>query len=302
LNSIAKKVKDAGENPFVFSRLTLEVLKQKYDVATKEIQDKKGALVQERKKQEAHEKLVKEFDDACGKYITSCKDSLTKLSAEVKGTLEEQLSALTKIGGGATSTSANLLGKLLTSANHLEEADIMENSEHTVQELQSFDEGVKTTFSKRTKGIEEAIIASKATNISEEQLNELHQAFKHFDKQNQHKLAKNEFKAACAAVGEDIMDSELDAVFKKYDHDKDGFISFEEYIEFMSSVVKEGSGYEDILASFADLAGGNKIITEQQLRSNIENAEEVEFLLKAMPKVDGGYDYVAYTQKTFGKK
>ena len=148
---------------------------------------------------------------------------------------------------------------------------------------------------------EEAIIASKSTNISEEQLNELHQSFKHFDKANQNKLAKNEFKAACASVGEDILDSELDAVFKKYDKDKDGFVSFEEYIEFMSSVVKEGSGYEDVVASFQELAGGAKFITETQLRSNIENPEEVAFLLKTMPQVDGGYDYEAYAKKTFGK-
>jgi Ca2+-binding EF-hand superfamily protein len=302
LNAISKKVKDAGENPNVFSRLTLDVLKQKYDLAIKEISDKKVALVSERKKQEANEKLVKEFDDSCDKYIKACQDSLSKLQAEVKGTLEEQLAAITKVGAAATTASTNAIEKLLKSANTLEEADIMENSEHTVQELQGFDENVKTTFSKRSKAIEEAIIASKSTNISEEQLNELHQSFKHFDKGNQNKLAKNEFKAACASVGEDILDSELDAVFKKYDHDKDGFISFEEYIEYMSSVVKEGSGYDDIVASFAELAGGAKFITEAQLRSSIENAEEVEFLLKAMPKVTGGFDYVAYADKTFGKK
>ena len=138
----------------------------------------------------------------------------------------------------------------------------MEQTEQTVQELQGYDEQIKSTFSKRARGIEEAIFATKMSSVSKEQLNEFHETFKHFDKNNNNKLSKNEFKAACASVGEDIPDKELDNVFQKFDKDRDGFVSFEEYIDFMSSIAKEGTGYDDVIASFQELAGGNKYISE----------------------------------------
>jgi len=114
------------------------------------------------------------------------------------------------------------------------------------------------------------------------------------------KLDKNSFKAACAAAGEDIPDKDLDSTFKNYDQDGDGFIQFEEFIQFMSSVVKEGTGYEDIVESFSEIAGGKDFITEAQLKSNLE-ADEAEFLIQNMPKVSGGFDYKAYAKKTYGK-
>lgn len=302
LNSISKKVTDYGEDPHVYSRLNLKTLSEKAAQATKELNEKKASLVNERKKQEHNEKLVSQFDEACKKYIEWSTETLKKLQQDTNGTLDEKLAALQKAGQTAIQSSGASLQKLVQSSNTLEEADISEQSDHTVQELQSYDEQIKTTFSKRTSALEEEIFSTKMSSVKKEQLQEFHETFKFFDKGNENKLGKNEFKAACAAVGEDIVDQELDKVFKKYDKDNDGFINFEEFIDFMSTISKEGTGYEDIIASFQELAGGNKFITEQQIRTNIDNAEEVEFLLKNMPKTDQGYDYVAYCNKTFGKK
>jgi len=302
LTNISKKVTEYGENPYVFSRLSLETLKQKSTKANQELNEKKSSLVQERKKQEHNEKLVSQFDEACKKYIEWGSETLKKLQGDTQGTLEEKLAALQKAGQTAIQSSQTSLSKLVQSANALEEADISEQSDHTVQELQSYDEQIKTTYSKRTSGMEEEIYSTKMGSVKKEQLQEFHETFRFFDRGNQNKLGKNEFKAACASIGEDIMDSELDNVFKKYDKDKDNAINFEEFIDFMSTISREGTGYEDVLASFSELAGGNKFITEQQIKQNIDSAEEVEHLLKNMPQVDGGYDYVAYCNKTFGKK
>jgi len=138
-------------------------------------------------------------------------------------------------------------------------------------------------------------------SVSKEQLQEFHDTFKHFDKQNRNKLNKLEFKAACASVGEDIPDHVLETTFKAYDKDEDGFIDFSEFIEFMSSVVKEGTGFDDVVESFRAITGGKDFITANQLTGNLEKAE-AEYLMKVMPSVNGGYDFVAYAKKTFGKE
>jgi len=138
-------------------------------------------------------------------------------------------------------------------------------------------------------------------SVSKEQLQEFHDTFKHFDKQNRNKLNKLEFKAACASVGEDIPDNVLESTFKSYDKDGDGFINFEEFIEFMSSVVKEGTGYDDVVESFRAITGGKDVISATQLTSNLEK-DEAEYLMKKMPQVNGGYDFVTYAKNTYGKE
>jgi len=113
-------------------------------------------------------------------------------------------------------------------------------------------------------------------------------------------LNKIQFKAACASLGEDIPDEKLESTFTSYDVDKDGKISFDEFIAFISSVAKEGAGKDDLLGAFRDLTKGEKYITESAIRSNFDK-EQAEYFLKVLPKVDQGYDYEAYIESAYAK-
>jgi actinin alpha len=301
IQDIHKKVTEAGEDPQIYSAITLEDITKKYNEINKDLNEKKGHLSNEKTKQESNHKLISEYNAACVKYVGWATKTLKEIQEETKGSLEEQLAVLQKLGEKSVKESHDTLSKLVKEANHLEELDIAELVDHTVQEMQATDEQIKSAFSKRSKAIEGQIISKKMGSVTKEQLDEFHETFKHFDKAGKNHLGKNDFKAACAAVGEDIPDSELDAVFRKYDKDNDGLISFEEFTEYMSGLVKEGTGYEDVIASFKELAGGADVISQQQLLSNMEK-EEAEYLIQTMPKKGDGYDYVAYANETFGKK
>jgi len=220
--------------------------------------------------------------------------------SERSGSLEEQLSYLKKIGEESVKKSGDTISKIEKIFVLIEQADISERTEKTFGDLQNIHEIIGDSFQKRSSNIEEAILAEKMSSVSKEQLQDFLDTFKHFDKSKMGKLDKNSFKAACAAAGEDIPDKDLDSTFHKFDEDGDGFIKFEEFITFMSSVVKEGTGYEDIIESFSEIAGGKDFITESQLRSNLE-ADEAEFLIKNMPKVSGGFDYKQIAKKKNGK-
>jgi len=146
---LKKKVKSEGENPLQFSRFTLPGITEKYNQVKKDMVDKKNALAQERKRQETNENLVKEFNNKCKEYLTWGNDAIKALQKETDGSLEDQLSVLQKEGPKYVNQSNTLLGKLVQSAGALEEADIIEMSEHTVQELQALDDQIKTIFSKK---------------------------------------------------------------------------------------------------------------------------------------------------------
>jgi len=182
----------------------------------------------------------------------------------------------------------------------LEQAEVLEQSDVTQQEIGLLHDNLARTISKNIENLEQAILAQKSSNLSAEQIKDFQETFKYFDKDKDGKLGKLDFKSTCNALGEDIPEQELDRVFSNYDQDRDGLISFEEFLDCMSKFAKEGSGYEDVLEAFQQIANGNPIITEQELRSTVEK-QEAEYLLTKMPKVDNGYDYVAYLKGVYNK-
>jgi len=300
ITNLEKNIKDNGGDPSQYSSISAGGLKKKFDDIDNKIKQKEEALKKEHDKQSKNEKLLEEYNKIANDYVQWSDGVLKSLTQEGTGSLEEQLKKLKSEGEVAIKKSSDTISKIEKLSVQIDEANVSERTDKTFNDLQNIHEIIGDSFQKRTANIEEAILSEKLSSVSKEQLQEFLDTFKHFDKSKIGRLDKNSFKAACAAAGEDIPDKDLDQTFKKYDKDNDGFIQFEEFIDFMSSVVKEGTCYEDILESFAEIAGGKDFITESQLKSNLE-AEEAEFLIANMPKVSGGFDYKAYAKKTYGK-
>jgi len=300
LNELSKKILDAGGNPKVYSRHDIDSLTKKFNSIGEKLASKLNELSVEKNKQEEHARLLDEYTKAVDEYKKFAEEQFKLIAHIYEGEPEDQLKQVEEVGKTAVSKSAESIKELQALYQKLEENDIAEKASTAFQELDLLDQQIKNTLSKRLKAIEQDIYAKKMQNVSEEQLKEFHETFRYFDKGKNGKLNKHEFKAACASVGEDIPDNELDKVFKTYDRDEDGFISFEEFVHFMSSIVKEGTSYEDVIQSFKELAGGNDFITENQLRAALDN-EEADYLIASMPRTpDGNLDYIAYAKKTYG--
>jgi len=247
--------------------------------------------------QQEHENLVKNYSTKFTDYVKFVDDSSNAIQKDLKGELEPQLKQVREMGTSFSGDSKKKLKELSELFNKIEAADISERVT-AIQEANLNDSKLQKTISKRIETLESSILSQKQSNISEEQLKEFRDTFRHFDRDKSGNLNKLQFKSACAAVGEDIPDSKLEETFNNYDKDKDGKISFDEFIAFISNVAKAGMGKNDILGAFRDLTAGADFITEQQIRSNFDK-EQAERLLKSMKKVDQGYDYQDYCNKVF---
>jgi len=276
-------------------------MKKKFSDVSNDLSKRMDDLKQELSKQKEHEKYLSSLLSSCKDFISHVENSLKSIAQDADGTEEEKLEKVEKTGQESIQKSTNLLKHIKEWSDKIDEAEISEQAEYSFQEMESLGDQIKNAVNKRIQALQEQIFQKKMGSVSKEQLQEFHDTFKHFDKQNRNKLNKLEFKAACASVGEDIPDQVLETTFKAYDKDEDGFINFEEFIEFMSSVVKEGTGYDDVVESFKAITGGKDFITANQLTGNLEKSE-AEYLMKVMPQTSGGYDFVAYAKKTFGKE
>jgi len=295
-----KEVSDDGEKPEMYSSVTLSQVQNKFQSIKTPLNDKLQLLDVEKKKQQELEDLVSNYISKFSEYSKFIDTSTSDIEKEQQGELEDQLKTVKDVGVTLSKKSKDQLKQLTDLFGKIEAADITEQVV-SIQEASQLDSKLQKTIAKRMEALESSILSKKQSNISEAQLKDFHDTFRHFDRDKSGYLTKLPFKACCAAVGEDIPDNKLEETFNGYDTDHDGKISFDEFLTFISSVAKAGSGKEDILQAFRDLSGGNKYISEQQIRGNFDK-EQAEQFLSQMPKTDEGYDYEAYCNNTFASQ
>jgi len=298
--SLHKQVSDAHENPEVYSSISLSNITHKFNALKDGFSTKKAQLAKEKQTQETTEKLLAGFSAAFHDYTKFVAAQTEAIEKELPGELEEQKKVVNQVGQKVTLESKSQIKKLNELFAQIEHADIAEQAPVTLQEIAVLDAQLQKVVTGRIETIDANILSKKQSNISESQLKDFRDTFKFFDKEKSGSLGKLQFKAACASVGEDIPDDKLEQVFIGYDVDKDGKISFDEFLAFISSVAKEGSGKEDLLNAFKDLTKGEAFITESVIRSNFDK-EQAEYFIKVMPKTDKGYDYEAYLNSAYAK-
>ncbi|KAK8367527.1 hypothetical protein V6Z11_A02G187000 [Gossypium hirsutum] len=103
-------------------------------------------------------------------------------------------------------------------------------------------------------------------NMSSYQPNmeEMKWVFNKFDTNKDGKISKQEYKSAMKIMGKGITDTEMVKAFTTVDTDGDGFIDYKEFIHMMHNM-EEGFNNNDIKTSFRvyDLNGDGKISAEE---------------------------------------
>lgn len=283
-----------------FSKCPLEETVGNFEQVKGLIGGKKKELENELVVQKEREMVLGHFAQLIKQYNEFIEAEKHKINAHVDGTLEHQREVISKNGSASIEGSKKHHHECAEAYKKLEEMDIAEQSPVSLQALTVLSEQVPAVVRARLELIDQQLVAQKATGLTPEQVKEIKDTFDHFDKDRDGQLTKLDFKACCAAIGEDIPDEELNHVFSGYDKNGDGKISFDEFVEFMVKLNKQSTGYEEVLASFSQIAGGAEFITEAQLRGALEKTD-ADDLVSKMPKVGAGYDYKAYLAQAYGK-
>lgn len=301
LADLTQKIQDAGYSAQIYTDNTYENIAERFNNSATEIDKRKQDLATERERQQGNAVLLSDFAKNAAEYKKWTAEKQKQFNEVGTGSPEEQLKNFRDASESVVTDNDSKHADLDKQIGGLEAAEVLEQSDVTQQELGLLHANLQRTITKNIENMEQAILAQKSSNLSAEQIKDFQEAFKYFDKDKDGKLNKLDFKATCNSLGEDIPEQELDRVFANYDTDKDGSIEFEEFLDYMSKIAKEGGGYEDVLEAFKQLANGNQYITEAQLRQSVEK-QEVDYLLTKMPKVGEEYDYEAYLKNVYSKE
>eukprot|EP01120_Amphizonella_sp_Union-15-10_P001179 TRINITY_DN1122_c0_g1_i8.p1 TRINITY_DN1122_c0_g1~~TRINITY_DN1122_c0_g1_i8.p1 ORF type:complete len:875 (-),score=266.28 TRINITY_DN1122_c0_g1_i8:53-2542(-) len=303
---LAGEIKQSGRSEKEYSEFSIDDITSKWNNTQKLSDKRKQNLTKETSTQEHNENLRVQFAQK-GKSVHDFFTAKHKELSSLSGDLDKQLNtvkhAQTEILGHQSSVE-----ELEDLNRQLEAAEVTDNphTELTIETIKMDFEGLTQFTAKEIKVLESELIAKKHGGVSSEELNEFKECFDHFDKNKVGKLDRLELNSCLKSLGQDATEADIETLLRDYGIEEgtyeDGtpkrLLSFESFVTYMKNKHSQSDSPHRIKDAFKIMAGEKDFITEAELRSLLP-ADKVEYLIKRMPKVSGGYDYNAFTESMF---
>jgi len=140
--------------------------------------------------------------------------------------------------------------------------------------------------------------------VTPEQLKEIEDNFKHFDKDSSGVLDKREFRACLQSLGQDSGPADVKAALAIYDKDANGKISRDEFVDFMIKRLGDTDSKDEILDAFTII--NQKEYAVPELLSAVVNEttfkdEYVDYLKKEMAPQEDGLNFKKWVDEVFAR-
>ncbi|XP_071781268.2 alpha-actinin-4 [Centroberyx gerrardi] len=306
-------IKLSGTNPY--TAITPESIDSKWDQAQQLVPQRDQALQEELSKQQSNDHLRRKFAtqaNIIGPWIQTKMEEIGRISIEMNGTLEDQLTNLREYEQSIIDYKPNI-DQLEGDHQLIQEALIFDNkyTAYTMEHLRVGWEQLLTTIARTINEIENQILTRDAKGISQEQLHEYRASFNHFDKDHSGALMAEEFKACLISLGYDVEnDKQGDAEFARImgivDPNNSGAVTFQAFIDFMSRETTDTDTADQVIASFKILAGDKNFITAEELRRELP-PDQAEYCIARMAPyagpdaAPGALDYMSFSTALYGE-
>lgn len=287
-----------------YTALTKDALHAAVARLTEALGARKAAYAAELARQQANDALCQDFAakaKAFSEWLSGAKASASDKSKE----LEAQLSTVTGLIAARAEAEAKLAELDATDAKILA-AEIISNkyTNITSNDAKTSYEQFFTSLGKRKDLLETEIANKQQKGVSGEQLKEIEDNFRHFDKDSSGFLEKREFRACLQSLGQDASPADVKAALAQYDKDLNGKISFSEFIDFMIKRLGDTDSKEEILDAFNVI--NQKEYAVPELLSAVVNEttfkdEYVDYLKKEMSPQEDGLNFKKWTEEVFAR-
>ncbi|XP_073656426.1 alpha-actinin-1 isoform X4 [Tursiops truncatus] len=325
----------AGTNPY--TTITPQEINGKWDHVRQLVPRRDQALMEEHARQQHNERLRKQFAaqaNVIGPWIQTKMEEIGRISIEMHGTLEDQLSHLRQYEKSIVNYKPKI-DQLEGDHQLIQEALIFDNkhTNYTMEHIRVGWEQLLTTIARTINEVENQILTRDAKGISQEQMNEFRASFNHFDRDHSGTLGPEEFKACLISLGYDIgndpqkktgmMDTddfraclismgynmgeaEFARIMSIVDPNRLGVVTFQAFIDFMSRETADTDTADQVMASFKILAGDKNYITVDELRRELP-PDQAEYCIARMAPytgpdaVPGALDYMSFSTALYGE-
>uniref|UniRef100_A0AAQ5Z4J0 Actinin, alpha 1 n=1 Tax=Amphiprion ocellaris TaxID=80972 RepID=A0AAQ5Z4J0_AMPOC len=317
-NEIAKIVQTyhvnmAGTNPY--TTINPQEINTKWDKVRQLVPQRDQALIEEHARQQNNERLRRQFANQAnviGPWIQNKMEEIGRISIEMHGTLEDQLTHLRQYEKSIVNYKPKI-DQLEGDHQLIQEALIFDNkhTNYTMEHIRVGWEQLLTTIARTINEIENQILTRDAKGISQEQLNEFRASFNHFDRDHSGTLGAEEFKACLISLGFDIAndaqgENEFSRIMSIVDPNRMGIVTFQAFIDFMSRETADTDTADQVMASFKVLAGDKNYILADELRRELP-PDQADYCIARMAPycgpdaVPGALDYMSFSTALYGE-
>ncbi|XP_036938840.1 alpha-actinin-4 isoform X4 [Acanthopagrus latus] len=306
-------IKLSGANPY--TTITPESIDNKWEKAMQMVPQRDSALQEELNKQNSNDTLRAKFAtqaNTVGAYIQAKMEEIGRISIEMNGTLEDQLTSLKDYQDTIISYQPEI-NTLEGDHQLIQEALIFDNqyTSYTMEHLRVGWEQLLTTIARTINEVENQILTRDAKGISQEQLFEYRASFNHFDKDHSGALQAEEFKACLISLGYDVEndkqgDTEFARIMSIVDPNGSGAVTFQAFIDYMSRETTDTDTADQVIASFKILAADKNFITADELRRELP-PDQAEYCIARMAPytgpdaAPGALDYMSFSTALYGE-
>lgn len=111
-------------------------------------------------------------------------------------------------------------------------------------------------------------------DISEDQKQEIKEAFDLFDNENKNYIEAKELKVALRALNFECDKNEVEKILKNIDKSEDSVLNYEEFSEILAFKMLERDPIEELKKNFNLLSGEDNIITFELLKKTVDELGE----------------------------
>ncbi|XP_035116700.3 alpha-actinin-1 isoform X8 [Callithrix jacchus] len=268
------------------------------------------ALTEEHARQQHNERLRKQFGaqaNVIGPWIQTKMEEIGRISIEMHGTLEDQLSHLRQYEKSIVNYKPKI-DQLEGDHQLIQEALIFDNkhTNYTMEHIRVGWEQLLTTIARTINEVENQILTRDAKGISQEQMNEFRASFNHFDRKKTGMMDTDDFRACLISMGYNMGEAEFARIMSIVDPNRLGVVTFQAFIDFMSRETADTDTADQVMASFKILAGDKNYITVEELRRELP-PDQAEYCIARMApytgpdSVPGALDYMSFSTALYGE-
>ncbi|XP_072315970.1 alpha-actinin-4 isoform X3 [Eucyclogobius newberryi] len=304
----SNNIKFSVTNPY--TTITPESIDSKWEQTLQLVPQRDTALQEELSKQQSNNALRCQFAsqaNVVGPWIKQKMEEIGKISIEMNGTLEDQLTNVRDYKESITEYKPNM-DQLEGVYKLIQEALIFDNmyTQYTMEHLRVSWEQLLTTIARTISEIENQILTRDAKGISQEQMYEYRASFNHFDKKRSGQMVADDFRALLISTGNSLGDVEFARIMGIVDPNNTGAVTFQAFIDYMSRETTDTDTADQVIASFRILAGDKPFITADELRRELP-ADQAEYCIARMAPYSGpdagpeALDYMSFSTALYGE-
>lgn len=316
LATLYNGMKELGATESPYSTHSFEGLEQQWNQVNELVSSRDQQLAAEAEKQTAREAIRGEWAAAATEadaYLNQQDGEVNDaVAVATQDSLEAQVEKMSQILSALEGYQATIDNLEAINAKAQEEL-IYENPQTTItmESLRGQYNALKGRVSSQINQFNNQILARDSTNLTDDQIKEYSDSFKHFDKNKNGRLERLEFRGVLLSLGfpipqvpEEGNDAEFERIWNRVDINGEGTVELDEFVAFMA---EESAGAEtstQLLEAFSILANGQPYVLATDLQREL-SPELYDYCMQHMAPYsdgpEGALDYQSFATALYGE-